>query len=165
VTSILLGTQETDRETHQTRLVPATSVPHEQVVPQSQQTLIMDRGVPMHEHATAPGPQKAVPRPPATAEGGGTLRPRQHPAPDMRDELKHLQQLLITLPLIEQAKGVLMNQYALEDGVAFALLRRWSQASNTKITTIASQVVTAASLGYLPELLLTSPYNPRQRLP
>lgn len=113
----------------------------------------------MHEPPVEPGPREAVPLPPAT--GARTVRPRRRPAADTSDELAHLHRLLVTLPLIEQAKGVLMNHYALDDGAAFGLLRRWSQASNTKITAIAGQVVAAASAGTLPALLLTPPYDPR----
>lgn len=57
----------------------------------------------------------------------------------------HLGRLLRNLPVIEQAKGLLMGYYALDADSAYQLLRRWSQHTNLKLSHIAELLVSAAS--------------------
>jgi ANTAR domain len=50
-----------------------------------------------------------------------------------------------TMPVIEQAKGVIMAQQGCGPGEAFDLLRRASQRSNVKLRALAAQIVEHAS--------------------
>ena len=52
-----------------------------------------------------------------------------------------LQAQLETMPVIEQAKGILMAQYRCRPEEAFDLLRRASQRGNVKINVLAAQIV------------------------
>lgn len=61
-------------------------------------------------------------------------------------ENRHLRARLETLPLIEQAKGILMARYEISADTAFALLRRWSSHTNVKLRDISKLVVDATTL-------------------
>jgi hypothetical protein len=52
-----------------------------------------------------------------------------------------LQARLETMPVIEQAKGILMAQYRCPPEEAFDILRRASQSANVKINVLATQIV------------------------
>ena len=52
-----------------------------------------------------------------------------------------LQAQLETMPVIEQAKGILMAQYRCRPEEAFDLLRRASQRANVKVHVLAAQMV------------------------
>lgn len=52
-----------------------------------------------------------------------------------------LQARLDTMPVIEQAKGVLMAQHRCGPDEAFDLLRRASQRANIKVSVLAAQIV------------------------
>ena len=52
-----------------------------------------------------------------------------------------LQAKLDTMPVIEQAKGILMAQYRCRPEEAFDLLRRASQRANVKVNVLAEQIV------------------------
>ena len=52
-----------------------------------------------------------------------------------------LQARLETMPVIEQAKGILMAQYRCLPDEAFELLRRASQRANIKVSDLAAQIV------------------------
>ena len=52
-----------------------------------------------------------------------------------------LQARLDSLPVIEQAKGILMAQYRCRPEEAFDLLRRASQRANVKVSVLAAQIV------------------------
>jgi len=48
---------------------------------------------------------------------------------------------LDTMPVIEQAKGILMAQQRCDADEAFDLLRRASQRANVKVSVLAAQIV------------------------
>jgi hypothetical protein len=52
-----------------------------------------------------------------------------------------MQARLDTMPVIEQAKGVLMAQHRCGPEEAFDLLRRASQRANLKVSVLAEQIV------------------------
>lgn len=52
-----------------------------------------------------------------------------------------MQAKLDTMPVIEQAKGVLMAQHRCGPEAAFDLLRRASQRANVKVSVLAAQIV------------------------
>lgn len=62
-----------------------------------------------------------------------------------RLDAEDLRQLAATLPVIEQAKGILMGRYGCDAVAAFTVLRRWSSTRNVKLRIIAAEVVAAAS--------------------
>jgi AmiR/NasT family two-component response regulator len=51
---------------------------------------------------------------------------------------------LETLPVIEQAKGIIMGQSHCDDAQAFDLLRRASQRGNVPVRELAAQIVAKA---------------------
>ncbi|WP_204911787.1 ANTAR domain-containing protein [Microlunatus spumicola] len=57
----------------------------------------------------------------------------------------HVRSLAATMPLIEQAKGILMGCYGCDPTAAFAVLDRVSSARNLKLRDLAGLVVAAAS--------------------
>jgi ANTAR domain len=63
----------------------------------------------------------------------------------LQAELDGLRQRMRTLPVIEQSKGMLMAYYGVDADTAFAILRRWSTDTNTKLREISEQIVAAAS--------------------
>jgi len=50
-----------------------------------------------------------------------------------------------TMPVIEQAKGILMAQYRCRPEEAFEILRRASQSANVKISVLAARIVDQVS--------------------
>jgi GAF domain-containing protein len=62
------------------------------------------------------------------------------------DELAHLRVAMKSRAVIEQAKGVLMERYKITEDVAFAVLTRASQQSNTKLREVADELVRTGSL-------------------
>src|SRR5215469_10255303 len=66
-------------------------------------------------------------------------RPRREVLHD--SAFARLQAQLETMPVIEQAKGILMAQYRCRPEEAFDLLRRASQRANVKVSVLAEQIV------------------------
>ena len=66
-------------------------------------------------------------------------RPRREMLRD--SALARLQAKLDTMPVIEQAKGILMAQNRCGPQEAFDLLRRASQRANVKVIVLATQIV------------------------
>jgi hypothetical protein len=64
-----------------------------------------------------------------------------------RSAFARLQARLDSMPVIEQAKGVLMAQAACQPDEAFDILRRASQRSNVKVRDLASEIVRRAAGG------------------
>lgn len=62
---------------------------------------------------------------------------------DLRREVHQMREAMDSRAAIEQAKGMLMLRYGVDADRAFAVLRRWSQDSNTKLRTIADALVNA----------------------
>jgi len=50
-----------------------------------------------------------------------------------------------SMPVIEQAKGIVMGCYGVDPDAAFAVLRRVSSSGNLKLRSLAVSVVEAAS--------------------
>jgi hypothetical protein len=78
-------------------------------------------------------PGRSTPAAPVRRAGGG-------PSVDLRRQLA-------TLPVIEQAKGILMAECHCDEKAAFALLRQRSQQSNRKLRDVAAEVVGAGTAG------------------
>jgi hypothetical protein len=56
-----------------------------------------------------------------------------------------LQARLATMPVIEQAKGIIMAQSHCDDAEAFDILRRASQRSNVPVRELAAQIVASTA--------------------
>ena len=52
--------------------------------------------------------------------------------------------------MVEQAKGIVMERFAVDSEAAFALLRRLSQNSNRKVADIAAELVRTRELPHDP---------------
>ncbi len=63
----------------------------------------------------------------------------------LRVENANLRAKLASLPVIEQAKGILMSRYQISADAAFNLLCRWSSHTNLKLRDISERLVDAAS--------------------
>ena len=85
---------------------------------------------------------------PATVNGPAIERrlSRERGADQRWEQLTHaeLRELLRSLPVIEQAKGMLMGYYGVDADTAFRLLRRWSSVRNIKVRTLSAAIVEAA---------------------
>ena len=64
-----------------------------------------------------------------------------------RSEHARLRARMQTMPVIEQAKGILMAQSGCEPEAAFDLLRRASQRSNVPVRELAAQIVARTAEG------------------
>ena len=73
-------------------------------------------------------------RPDRSATSSWAAAVEEMDAPDLRS-------LVLSLPVIEQAKGVLMGFYGCDSTVAFAVLRRWSSTRQVKIRDLAAALV------------------------
>lgn len=56
-------------------------------------------------------------------------------------ENQNLRRKLETLPVIEQAKGIVMAHYGVLADDAFEVLRQWSQDTNTKLHLVAQTII------------------------
>ena len=89
-------------------------------------------------------------RPPAV-DGSAPPRPHDRPRPDAwaeqvgRMDPDDLRLLAVSLPLIEQAKGILMGHYGCGADIAFTILRRWSSSRQLKLRDLAAALVEEAS--------------------
>lgn len=88
----------------------------------------------------------------ANAETNGSAHPRSQVDGEndpvlaaLTADNQDLRARLATLPVIEQAKGILIARYQIDAEAAFALLRRWSSHANLKLRDIARILVAAAS--------------------
>ncbi len=66
------------------------------------------------------------------------------PLAECQDELGNLREKMVSLPSIEQAKGILISQEGYSDDEAFEALRTASMRENRKLRDIAVDLVRAA---------------------
>ncbi|MBC7629900.1 ANTAR domain-containing protein [Aeromicrobium sp.] len=75
------------------------------------------------------------------------------PDPDilksLRDEIAGLRIAMANRACIEQAKGILMARHQVDESTAFAILRRWSMASNVKVNGLATALIRLSVRGTL----------------
>lgn len=103
------------------------------------------------------------PAPPAFHDGHGSglltaLPPAMHPSHERRADgrtgsgsipiedadVTDLRRKLATLPVIEQAKGMLIGLYGCDADTAYKMLRRWSCDHNLKLRSLCADLVAAA---------------------
>ena len=64
----------------------------------------------------------------------------------LQHEVDFLRRKLDTMPVIEQAKGVLMHRYDIDATMAFHLLTRWSQALEKRVSLVATVLLEIAQV-------------------
>lgn len=62
----------------------------------------------------------------------------------LREEVEQLRQAIVSRPVIDQARGVLMATHSCTSAEAWNILREASQRSNTKLHTVAAAVTAGA---------------------
>lgn len=75
------------------------------------------------------------------ASVGAAVDPDREELGRLRNELDQRHDQLASQPVIEQAKGMLMQNFQLSPDDAFAVLKRLSQESNTKVHVIAARLI------------------------
>jgi GAF domain-containing protein len=78
------------------------------------------------------------------------------------DRVEHLQAALESRPVIEQAKGVLIERYKLTPDQAFHLLAQSSMNANTKLREVADHLVRTGELPTVPRRATTRPVARRE---
>jgi ANTAR domain len=63
----------------------------------------------------------------------------------LRRDYEDLQHRLESLPVIEQAKGILIGRFNIDADIAFGILRRWSSHTNVKLREICRLLVDTAA--------------------
>ncbi|MEU0024492.1 ANTAR domain-containing protein [Streptomyces sp. NPDC006335] len=99
------------------------------------ETAGLDPDDPLHGPGTRREPVPAV-----------VVRERTRQLDELRTEVEQLRQAILTRPVIDQARGVLMATHACSSDQAWNVLREASQLSNTKLRKVAA-VVTAGAGG------------------
>ena len=89
--------------------------------------------MPARDRATALGDQARAP---------GTIPPRERETL-RRSELARMRAQLATMPVIEQAKGIIIAQGGCGEAEAFDYLRQASQRMNQPVRDLAAQIVTS----------------------
>ncbi|MGW7256304.1 ANTAR domain-containing protein [Streptomyces sp. NPDC054834] len=100
----------------------------------------LDTADPLHTHAQGPEPEPSVP----ASASSSVSRERAEQMRVLEEEIDQLRRAIVSRPLIDQARGVLMATHACTSDEAWDILRETSQLSNTKLHTVA-EAVTATS--------------------
>ncbi|MFF7444598.1 MULTISPECIES: ANTAR domain-containing protein [unclassified Streptomyces] len=91
----------------------------------------LDTTDPLH---TAPRPDDTEPAPPASS---AVALERTEQIQLLREEVEQLRQAIVSRPVIDQARGILMAAHSCTPEEAWAILRTTSQLSNTKLRSVA----------------------------
>ncbi|MEU9098651.1 ANTAR domain-containing protein [Streptomyces sp. NPDC048361] len=96
---------------------------------------------------------RAVPteRAPGTGEAPGATAPAGDPGAELRRELEQLRRAMQSRGTIDLARGILMAAFAVSADDAWKVLVSTSQHTNTKLRSLAEQVVESAAGTPLPE--------------
>jgi hypothetical protein len=108
-------------------------------------------GAPVSPHALPD-----IPASPDDGSGAGPAaasRPAEQPTSSEQERLGRLESidadalraLVDSMPVIEQAKGIVMGCYGVDSAAAFEVLRQASSSGNLKVRVLAATVVQAAS--------------------
>ncbi|MCX5363849.1 ANTAR domain-containing protein [Streptomyces sp. NBC_00124] len=82
-------------------------------------------------------PRRAVPEPAPPAPSAVALE-RAEQLHLLRAEVEQLRQAIVSRPVIDQARGILMAAHSCTSEEAWTILRKTSQLSNTKLRTVAA---------------------------
>ncbi|MDN3020402.1 ANTAR domain-containing protein [Streptomyces sp. S.PB5] len=101
----------------------------------------LDTTDPLSAVPRSPGPAPAPPAPSAVA------LERAEQLHVLRAEVEQLRQAIISRPVIDQARGILMAAHACTSEEAWFILRKTSQLSNTKLRTVAAALTAGTGAG------------------
>jgi two-component system, response regulator / RNA-binding antiterminator len=91
------------------------------------------------QHADGPsGPE------PHSRPSSAVAQERAEQLEVLREEVEQLRQAIVSRPVIDQARGVLMATHSCTSAEAWNILREASQRSNTKLHTVAAAVTAGA---------------------
>lgn len=95
-------------------------------------------------------PLRGPVRPPAAPGAGATVpsavaRERAEQLRELREEVEQLRRAMVSRPVIDQARGILMAAHGCTSEEAWEILREASQVSNTKLRTVAAAVTAGAA--------------------
>jgi anti-anti-sigma regulatory factor len=91
-------------------------------------------------------PAPGAPGPGAPASSAVALE-RAEQLGELREQVEQLRRAIVSRPLVDQARGVLMATHACTVDEAWDILREASQRSNTKLRTVAAAVTSGAGTG------------------
>ncbi|MFK0118518.1 ANTAR domain-containing protein [Streptomyces sp. NPDC090994] len=84
------------------------------------------------------------PRPAPSSSSSPVALERSERLHDLQEEVEQLRQAIVSRPVIDQARGVLMAVHSCTSEAAWDILREASQLSNTKLRTVAEAVTASA---------------------
>ncbi|NUP14826.1 MAG: ANTAR domain-containing protein [Streptomyces sp.] len=103
----------------------------------------LDTTDPLHPTPPPPTSSAAVPEPGSPARSVVALE-RAEQLHMLRTEVRQLRQAIVSRPVIDQARGMLMATHACTSDDAWHILRETSQLSNTKLHTVAAALTAGA---------------------
>lgn len=117
----------------------------------------LDTADPLHHRAAPSSEPEPEPRPGPDPRPGPEPRPgpptasavaleRAEQLALLREEVRQLRRAIVSRPVIDQARGVLMATHACTSGEAWHILREASQLSNTKLHAVAAAVTAGAEI-------------------
>jgi two-component system, response regulator / RNA-binding antiterminator len=98
----------------------------------------LDATDPLRHTADPSGPE------PDSRPFSAVARERAEQLEVLREEVEQLRQAIVSRPVIDQARGVLMATHSCTSAEAWNILREASQRSNTKLHTVAAAVTAGA---------------------
>ena len=98
----------------------------------------LDTADPLQLAEPSPAPEPGSPAASAVA------LEREEQLDCLREEVRQLRRAIVSRPVVDQARGVLMATHSCTADEAWYILRKASQLSNTKLHTVAATVTAAA---------------------
>jgi len=98
----------------------------------------LDTADPLRQPDALSGPE------PDTRPSSAVAQERAEQLEVLREEVEKLRQAMVSRPVIDQARGVLMATHSCTSAEAWNILREASQRSNTKLHTVAAAVTAGA---------------------
>ncbi|MFR0352416.1 ANTAR domain-containing protein [Streptomyces sediminimaris] len=80
-----------------------------------------------------------------TPAASAVAQEREEQLRSLREEVRQLRQAIVSRPVVDQARGVLMATHSCTSDEAWNILREASQLSNTKLRTVAAVVTALAT--------------------
>ncbi|GAB2842617.1 hypothetical protein GCM10027074_06370 [Streptomyces deserti] len=87
---------------------------------------------------------EAQPGPPSAPASSAVALERAEQLHVLQEEVEQLRQAIVSRPVIDQARGIIMATHGCASDEAWHILRETSQLSNTKLRTVAEAVTTSA---------------------
>ena len=100
---------------------------------------------PAHSAQTVPAHSAHTAYPPAPRVASAVALERAEQLYELRTEVEQLRHAIVSRPVIDQARGVLMATHACTSAQAWDILREASQHANTKLREVAAAVTAGAA--------------------